>query len=87
MGTVFNACSTHRPCLNNAIEQLPSSISIDVVGLTGFWLAAQALVHARSTSTDVPRGIQLAELLMDKQDTDPQFKVRCCIREVLSEDT
>jgi hypothetical protein len=32
-------------------------------------------VHARSTSTDVPRGMQLAELLMDKQDTDPQFKV------------
>jgi hypothetical protein len=82
MGTVFNACSNPQ-AVPNAIEQLSSSIFMDVIGLTAFWLAAQALVHARSTSTDVPRGILLAELLMDKQDTDPQFKVRSCIREAL----
>ena len=45
------------------------------------FLIAQALVHARSTSTDVRHGIQLAELLMDKQDTDPQFKVRLAFGE------
>lgn len=35
----------------------------------------QALVHARSVATDVARGIHLAEVLMDKQHTDPQFQV------------
>lgn len=74
----------HPLGMPSAVKHLSSSIHIDAIGLTALCLAAQALVHARSTSTDVARGIQLAELLMDKQDTDPQFKVRTGIRRDLS---
>lgn len=57
-------------CRNEYDTAVTAGADTSAAGLRLVW----ALVHARSTSTDVPRGIQLAELLMDKQDTDPQFK-------------
>lgn len=36
--------------------------------------AAQALVHSRSLATDVKRGVQLADTMMDKPGADEQFQ-------------
>lgn len=57
-------------CQREYEEASRTGADTSAAGLRLVW----ALVHARSVATDVARGVQLAEALMDKPGTDPQFQ-------------